>query len=84
MEKQEIGSRSGDSEILNNKQAYAAMCFFIKDMFNTTGAEELRYILSSLQLLEDGTPADGTVEFRWRKAVIRALDGGAAPSLKFH
>jgi hypothetical protein len=63
-------------EVLTKDQAYTAMWYFMNEIYKRANAIELRDIVSSMPLLEDGTPVDAGVEEDWQNAVDYALKGG--------
>jgi hypothetical protein len=63
------------------EQAYAAMYFFLEDLYNRTRSDELGGLLGSMALLPDGKPADGGISADWQRAVERAVAEGKAGSL---
>ncbi len=54
---------------LTEKQAYLAMIEFLDDYYQQTQSDEIGEILGSLQLLEDGKPADPAMWEDWLKSI---------------
>lgn len=59
---------------LNENQAYMAMFYYLEDLFDNQGFDELGGLLGSMQLLEDGAPADPAAIKDWEKAVKRVVN----------
>ncbi len=66
---------------LTDKQAYAAMFYFLDRLYTQTKSDELGGLLGSMSLLPNGSPADPGVTQDWQEAVEYALKGGAAGDL---
>ena len=66
---------------MTDKQAYAAMYYFLEDFWKRTKSEGVGNLLSFMSLLPDGSPADPAVTNDWRRAVDYALEGGQPGSL---
>lgn len=54
---------------LTEKQAYLAMIEFLDDYYEQTQSDGIGELLGSLQLLEDGKPADPAMWEDWLKSV---------------
>ncbi len=54
---------------LTEKQAYLAMIEFLDDYYEQTQSDEIGELLGSLQLLEDGKPADPAMWEDWLKSI---------------
>ena len=54
---------------LTEKQAYLAMIEFLDYYYEQTQSDEIGEILGSLQLLEDGKPADPAMWEDWLKSI---------------
>ncbi|MGK7882703.1 MAG: hypothetical protein AB4060_21770 [Crocosphaera sp.] len=54
---------------LTEKQAYLAMIEFLDDYYQQTQSDEIGELLGSLQLLEDGKPADPAMWEDWLKSI---------------
>jgi hypothetical protein len=67
--------------IITDKQAYAAMFYFIEELYKHTKLDELGGLLSDMAILEDGSPADPAIIRKWQEAVQYALKGGEAGPL---
>jgi hypothetical protein len=65
--------------VVTEEQAYSAMFFLLKHfpLEHCVGA-----VLSDLQLLADGSPADPAVSEDWKRAVDYALAGGKADQME--
>lgn len=50
-------------------QAYRAMFEFLQSYYERTGADEIGALLGSMQLLNDGVPADSALWDDWLLAV---------------
>ena len=59
---------------LTQEQAYHAMYAFLDKQF-ALGNSQLSDILSSMSLLQDGTPADSALASDWLEAVQDAVSG---------
>ncbi|SDG41812.1 MULTISPECIES: hypothetical protein [unclassified Duganella] len=59
--------------MMNDVLAYKAMFKFLDKYYQQTGADDVGALLGSLQLLEDGKPADSAMWDEWRNAVREAL-----------
>jgi hypothetical protein len=69
--------------VLTEKQAYAAMFKFLKDIYEREHPEYILQMLSDMQLLPDGGSADPAYDSDWQSAVEYALDGGTVDKLTF-
>jgi hypothetical protein len=58
---------------MTEKQAYRAMFFYLDAYFERNPNAELGSVLSDLQFLEDGQPADPAVTQDWNQAVQEAM-----------
>ena len=58
---------------LTYDQAYKAMFYYLKNLYELTKSEDLAGFLGSMSLLEDDIPADSAVLNDWNKAVEKAL-----------
>ena len=67
---------------MTDKEAYAAMFYFLDQTYKRTGSGELGGLLGGMSLLADGSPADPAVARDWQEAVEYALKGGLPDSLK--
>jgi len=67
---------------MTSEQAYAAMYFFLEDMYARTRSDELGGLLGDLSLLGDGLPADRAVAADWQRAVEKAMKEGRAGTLE--
>ena len=54
---------------LTEKQAYLALIEFLDYYYEQTQADEIGELLGSLQLLEDGKPADPAIWEDWLKSI---------------
>ncbi|HAC65515.1 MAG TPA: hypothetical protein DCF68_18785 [Cyanothece sp. UBA12306] len=54
---------------LTEKQAYLAMIEFLDYYYEQTQSDEVGELLGSLQLLEDGKPADPAMWKDWLKSI---------------
>ena len=54
---------------LTEKQAYLVMIEFLDDYYQQTQSDEIGELLGSLQLLEDGKPADPAMWEDWLKSI---------------
>ena len=59
---------------LNEKQAYEAMFYFLEYLYEKQGFDELGGLLGSMNLLDDGKPADPALWVDWEKAVNKASE----------
>ena len=59
--------------------AYAAMFYFLKDLYTRTQSDEIGSLLGSMSLREDGRPWDRAFEADWQRAVEKAIKMGGAP-----
>jgi len=76
--------RSGDAmKTMTDKQAYAAMYFFLKQLWERTKSNDLAGFLGGMSLLQDGGTADPAMLHDWDDAVAYALGGGEADPLTF-
>ena len=69
---------------MTEKQAYAAMFYFLEQAYKRTNSDELGGLLGSMSMLEDGSPADAAMVSDWHQAVDYALKGGGPGSLTLH
>jgi hypothetical protein len=67
---------------LTEKQAYAAMYYYLDKIWQRTKWDDLAVLLGDMSLLSDGTPADRAVSGDWKEAVNFALGGGEAGKLE--
>lgn len=56
--------------MMNEVQAYKAMFKFLDKYYQQTGSDDIGALLGSLQLLEDGKPADSAMWGEWRSAIL--------------
>jgi hypothetical protein len=68
--------------MLTEDQAYAAMYYFLDQIWSRVNTMELVDVLSDMTLLPDGTLADPAVSEEWKEAVDYALNGGKAGVLE--
>jgi hypothetical protein len=61
-------------ERMTVQQAYTAMIFFLEGRYELTDSDEIGGLLGSMQLLEDGKPADPALWHDWLKAVENISD----------
>jgi len=67
---------------MTDKQAYAAMYYFLEELWKRTKSDDLGNLLGDMSLLPDGSPADAAIVNDWRQAVEYALKGGKPGSLE--
>ncbi|NJL91813.1 MAG: hypothetical protein HC916_20075 [Coleofasciculaceae cyanobacterium SM2_1_6] len=58
---------------LTEKQAFFTMISFLEDYYQNTQAEEIAILLGSLQVLQDGSPADPATWSDWQKSLQKVL-----------
>ena len=68
--------------VMTDKQAYAAMFFFLDHLWECTREDYLAGLLGSMSLLADGSTADPAIQHEWQEAVKCALNGGEAGMLE--
>ena len=68
---------------LTYDQAYKAMFYYLKNLYELTKSEDLAGFLGSMSLLEDDIPADSAVLNDWNKAVEKALKDDDVSKLHF-
>jgi hypothetical protein len=68
---------------MTDKQAFAAMFNFLKDLYSHTQSDDLGALLGAMSILEDGSTADPAVWSDWEKAVRSALQGHGPDLLAF-
>lgn len=68
---------------MTEKQAYAAMYFFLNEFWKRTKSDDLGNILGDMSLLADGSTADPAIREDWNRAVECALQGNEPDSLTF-
>lgn len=61
------------SNELNPSEAYRAMFYFLQAHYERTGADDIGALLGSMQLLEDGMPADSAIWSEWLLVVTKVL-----------
>jgi hypothetical protein len=66
---------------MTDKQAYAAMFHFLKQLYERTKSDDLGGFLGGMSILQNGSTADPAVLHDWDKAVEYALKGGKPDSL---
>jgi len=66
---------------MTEKQAYAAMYYFLDQYYQGTMSEDVGALLGAMSLLADGEPADSAITSDWEDAVEFALSGGKAGNL---
>ncbi|MGO9776719.1 MAG: hypothetical protein ACLPM3_09080 [Terracidiphilus sp.] len=69
---------------MTDKQAYAAMFHFLKQLYERTKSDDLGGFLGGMCMLQDGKTADPAVLHDWDEAVEYALKGGGPDSLQLH
>lgn len=60
--------------ILNEKQAFMAMFFYLEELYNKTQSDDLGALLGSMLLLSDGKPADAAIWIDWEKATKKSIE----------
>ena len=68
--------------MMTDEQAYAAMFYFLKQLWERTQSSDLGGFLGDMSLLQDGQTADPAVINDWSRAVDFALNGNKADTLK--
>lgn len=58
---------------LSKLQAYEAMFYFLENLYALTNDDSIGGFLGSMQLLNDGKPADPAYWSDWEKAVEKVL-----------
>lgn len=58
---------------MTQEQAYRAMFSFLEKYYEATNADDVGALLGSMNLLDDGRPADPAMWADWCKAVEDAL-----------
>ena len=66
---------------MTTDEAYAAMYFFLEELYRRTHSDEIGGLLGSMSLLADGLPADRAIVADWKRAVERAGKVGKAGRL---
>lgn len=66
---------------LSDEQSYAAMYYFLEQIYKRTKSDYLGGLLGSMSVLEDGAPADAAITKDWFEAVEFARGGGKAGRL---
>jgi hypothetical protein len=66
---------------LTEEQAYAAMFYFLRQLFERTKSDDLGGFLGAMSTLQDGSVADPAVLDDWHKAVDYALGDGKPDTL---
>ena len=61
---------------MTDKQAYAAMFYFLKQIYYRTRSDDLGGFLGDMSILQNGSTADPAVLHDWDEAVEYALKGG--------
>jgi hypothetical protein len=69
------------SDTLTSKQAYAAMHVFLQTVYKH-GGRDIGGLLGDMSLLNDGGPADPSIEKFWTEAVRAAKDPNVDIDLK--
>lgn len=69
------------SDTLTSKQAYTAMHVFLQTVYKR-GWKDLGGLLGDMSLLEDGGPADPSIETFWKESVQAAQDPNVDIRLK--
>ena len=60
-------------EQLTEKQAFVAMIEFLDNYYQQTKSDDIGALLGSLQVLEDGKPADPAMWHDWLECVKKTL-----------
>jgi hypothetical protein len=66
---------------MTDKQAYAAMYYFLKQLYKRTKSDHLGGFLGDMSVLQNGSTADPAMLHDWDEAVGYALKGGQPDSL---
>lgn len=69
--------------VLTKEQAYAAMFYFLDQLYDRTKSDYLGGLLGGMSLLANGSTADAAVAEDWQEAFDYALNGGKAGLLEF-
>jgi hypothetical protein len=56
-------------KFMDSSHAYKAMLLFLERYYEMTNSDELGALLGSMNLLEDGKPADGAIWDEWMQAI---------------
>jgi hypothetical protein len=62
-----------DRQKLTDKQAFVAMIEFLDVYYQQTQSDDIGALLGSLQLLEDGKPADPAMWHDWLQSIEKIL-----------
>lgn len=63
-----------ENEKITVLEAYKAMLKYLENLYDLTESEDLAGFLGSMELLEDGRPADQAAWHDWINAVNNILD----------
>lgn len=61
-------------EKLNEKQAYLAMFYYLEELYKQTHSEDLAGLLGSMNILNDGYPADRAIWQKWLVAIQKSKE----------
>ena len=67
---------------LTAKEAFAAMYFFLDELYQKYGFDQLGGLLGGMSLLDDGITADPALWNDWLRMVAKAKEGN--PDLGLH
>lgn len=66
---------------ITTEQAYAAMFFFLEDLYSRTKSDEIGGLLGGMAFLNDGRPSDPAIWTEWQRAVEKAVKDGVVEKL---
>ena len=69
---------------MTEKEGYQALFYFLEKWYGITKSDDIGEILSLMECLEDGEPADPVMWDYWQKAIEKAKLQGSPPTKKLH
>lgn len=70
--------------MITEKEGYNAMFYFIDKWYKMTKSDDIGEILSLMESLEDGEPADPIIWYDWQEAIKKVRENGNPPIKKLH
>ena len=69
---------------MNKKEAYEALFYFLEKWYNITKSDDIGEMLSLMEYLEDGKPADPVMWDYWIEAIEKVKSKGSPPIKVLH
>ncbi len=64
---------------MTNEEGYQAVSYFLSEWYKITKSDDVGEILSLMECLEDGKPADPAMWDMWKESIEKVKKNGAPP-----